>query len=231
MKPAFAIFGWILLGAIAAGGGTGFFLYESNKDRLDLISQKTQAEARSTQLITESQNLATEANKKLDHAAEEIKNAEDHIHALEAEHELITKAKPIGVVSATNRWPEHLSIPLGLSIHMPTAAKEIQNDTTALVLQNQYGNETIKPWLTIEPYDSSREIEWNARLENASPIIFLVQGHVLVGMRGTQKDGNQTGYVFRVQINASSTHLVWASTDRTFDGTDLEHALGTLTLR
>ena len=231
MKPAFAIFGWILLGAIAAGGGTGFFLYESNKDRLDLIRQKTQAEARSTQLITESQNLATEANKKLDRAAEEIKNAEDHIHALEAEQELIAKAKPIGVVSATNRWPEHLSIPLGLSIHMPTAAKEIQNDDTALVFQNQYGNETAKLWLTIEPYNSSRETEWNAHLEDPSPILFLVQGHVLAGTRGMQKDGNKTGYVFRVQMNASSTHLIWASTDRIFDGTDLEHALGTLTLR
>lgn len=231
MKSTYIIFGWILLGAVATGSGTGFFLYQANKDRAALIAQKMEAETKSNQLIAESQKLADEANHKLDQAAVEIKNAEDRVKALETEHELIGKATPLGKSSTASRWPEHLSVPLGLSIHMPSAAEEIQNDASALIFKNRYGNEAAEPWLVVEPYQESRESEWTARLQSASQIIYLVEGHLLIGVKGTLKDGGGTAYVFRVQMNASSTQVIWAGTDRSFDAADLENALGTLTLR
>jgi len=213
MKKVLTIIGWILIGAIAAGIGTGFFLYQSNTDRAKLVAATEEAKRRSEELAQGSKKLAEEANTKLNTASEEIRSAQELIRQYDEEHALLAKADPLVRTRTSANWKEWINIPLGYTIRLPATF-------------GNAGNELLFDfdWLRIQPYDAGRESLWHAQASSTGDVVYFVDGHLLVGTRGNT-------WILRDQSGASSTMLIWAEPKNIQDERILLEALATLTFR
>lgn len=205
------IFAWILLGGMATGLGTGFFLYQANVERGQLAVQAEEAKRQAESLSNQSKTLADEANAKLNQASAEVKRAQDLVKQYEQERKMIEEAEILSPSSRARTWKEHLNIPLGITLRIPNSAKELTNDTNFVSVPTQSaGFADPEPWLKIEPYSAERERLLLASVSGTREALFFSSGKLYAGVRGSFD--KQTGYVLRVQAAASSTHLIWART-------------------
>lgn len=232
MRPAASILGWISVGAIAAGLGTGAFLYKANLDRDALAREKDAALAHADELIRANELLADQANDRLDRASEEVRAAEARIKALETERALIAEAKPLSRTGSSARWPEYVNFPLGISLRLPTTARDWENSTTTFIAgARQIVNEGVDPWLVIRGYRPELEQEWNARLLNGVPVTYMANGRLFTGLKGRLREGGPTAMSLRLQANASSTHAFWIVTGTGLSEANALEALATVGLR
>ncbi len=205
------IFAWILLGGMATGLGTGFFLYQANVERGQLSVQAAEAKRQAEDLASQSKTLADEANAKLDQASAEVKRAQDLVKRYEEERRMIERAEILSPTSRARTWKEYLNIALGITLRIPNTAKEQINGSIFTSVPTQYSSfSDPEPWLRIEPYSPEREKVLLASVTGTREALFFSSGKLYAGVRGTME--KQTGYVLRVQSAASSTHLIWMQT-------------------
>ncbi|MCC6563806.1 hypothetical protein IT087_02855, partial [Candidatus Uhrbacteria bacterium] len=76
MRRALNAIALIVLGAIAAGIGAGFFLYQANADRTALIVKAEEARLIADEAARSGRSVTDEANRKLDAASQEIAKAQ-----------------------------------------------------------------------------------------------------------------------------------------------------------
>lgn len=226
-RSALAVFGYILIGALATGAGTGFFLYQANSDRAVLAEKKIQAERQAEELLEASQRIADEANQKLEEASEEVAKTRARLQALETEQRMIKDATILTGAAATRSWKEVLNIPMGVSVRVPTRGDEIKNDAQMLTV----GDGASEAWLEVRPWTESGWQEFLNRVENPKETYYLVSGRLLVARRGKLPGTDEDAYAVRVQTAGTSTHVIWAKEDRGFDADDILNALSSLTFR
>ncbi len=227
-RSALAILGYILIGAIATGAGTGFFLYRSNADRAELMESKVQAELQAEELLAASQEIAEEANQKLEEASEEVAKTRERLQRLEEERRMINQATPLARSTRTQYWKEVLSLPLGVTVRVPKIGEELRNDEQALIVGTEQAEQ---PWIEVKPYSVETEEMLKRRLVDANEVYFLVSGQLLVGTKGKLIDTNEEGYAIRVQSSGTSTVLIWAKEDAGFKSSDIIDTFSSLTFR
>jgi hypothetical protein len=211
MSRTMNIFAWILLGGMATGLGTGFFLYQANVERQMLSVQAAEAKRQAEDLASQSKTLADEANSKLYEASAEVKRAQDLVKRYEEERRMIERAEILSPTSRSRTWKEYLNIVLGMSLRIPNTAKEQINGSVFTSVPTQSSSfSDPAPWLRIEQYTPEREKVLLTSATGTREALFFSSGKLYAGVRGTM--GNQTGYVLRVQSAASSTHLIWMQT-------------------
>lgn len=213
MSRPLSVIGYILLGALAAGIGTGFFLYKSNSDRASLVAASESARQRSEELAAASRKLADEANAKLDHASAEVRNAQELIKKYDEERVLLSKATPLSRTKLSANWKEWINIPLGYTLRLPVGTGNAGNERFF-----DFG------WMKIEPYDADREALLRSQSSSTSEVVYFVDGHLLVGTRGQN-------WVIRDQIGASSTMLLWANPGSAQGEKTLLESLSSFTFR
>lgn len=224
------IFAWILLGGMATGLGTGFFLYQANLERKMLSIQAAEAKRQAEDLARQSKTLADEANTKLDQASAEVKRAQELVKRYEEERRMIEQAEVLSPTSRARTWKEYLNIPLGITLRLPNAAKEQLNDSTFTSIPTQSaGFADPEPWLRIEPYSADREKLLLASASGTSEARFFSSGKLYAGVRGTME--KQTGYILRVQSAASSTHMIWMRAAPGIREADLLDVIASFTFR
>jgi hypothetical protein len=206
MSRAVNAIGLILLGALAAGGGAAFFLYQANTDRLALITKAEESRLIADEATRSGRTVTDEANRKLDAASEEIAKAQTRIRALEDERVWFAKATTLTTSRTATTWKEWISFTLGVTVKLPAYATSVEMNDTSL----------NAGWLVIKPYTNE-----NIPAETA----YLVKGHLLIGTK------TETAWMFRVQSSANITHVVYVyPTPRITEKTILD-ALSTLTFR
>jgi hypothetical protein len=227
MKPALTVFGYILIGAAAAGIGTGFFLIEANQDRAMLVQQKQDAERQAAELLAASNRLAEEANQKIQEAGDEVMKTRERLRKLEEEQAMIRRAAPLARSSRTQYWEEILHLPLGFTVRVPRTAVEISHVTSSLVVGKQGGAE---PWTELRAWDEKSEADFGVRLQNTEELYYLVSGQLVAGKKGSASDGEE-GYLFRVQSGGTSTLLIWAKESTGFGEREIIDMISSLTFR
>lgn len=231
MKQVWAVFGWILVGALAAILGIGFFFYKANVDRTALAAQSESARQKVEEALASAKSLAEEANAKLAQASKEIAAAEARVKGLEEETRLIAQAKTLTLSATARRWPEYLSLPQGIGLRLPVSAREYENSAKAFLAGPKFTANSGGPWIEIRPHTSTRESELNLRFKDSTQVLYLVNGRLIVGRKGTLNDGAGTAFALRVQTNASSTHLIWGRTGTGMTEMNLQDVFASLTFR
>ncbi len=206
MPRAVNAIGLILLGALAAGGGAAFFLYQANTDRLALIAKAEESRLIADEAARSGRTVTDEANRKLDAAAQEIAKAQARIRALEEERAWLAKATTLTTSRTALNWKEWINFTLGITVKLPATVTEPKN--------NELGFDA--GWLVIKPYKN--EI---IPLETA----YLVKGRLLVGTK------TDTSWMFRVQSSANITHVVYVYPNPRVTEKTVLDALSTLTFR
>lgn len=228
MKPALTVFGYILIGAAAAGVGTGFFLIQANHDRAALVEQKQQAERQAEELLAASRRIADEANQKIEEASAEVEKTRERIKALEDEQAMIKEATPLTRAARTQYWNEILHLSLGFSVRVPRTAVEFSHVTSSLVVgPKQAGAE---PWMETYAWSQEEESSLDARLQDPKAFFYLVSGRLVAGKKGNLADGGK-GYVLRVQSGGTPTLLIWAKEASGFGEREITDMISSLTFR
>ncbi len=207
MGRATQAIGFLLIGATAAAGGTGFFLYRANVDRAALVQQSDDARAKADEAARASRALADEANRKLEAASQEVSKAQERIRVMEDEARLLAMATPLIRPKYVSMWKEWVSVPLGFSVRLPPTAGDPQFATSTFA----------SDWLSIMKYDPEAV--------TSTESVYLVQGHLLAGVR------TPTSWRFRVQSNGTSTLTVIAYPNQGANERTILDALSTLTFR
>lgn len=205
----------ILIGALAAGAGVYSFLYKANQDRERLASVALQAQEQSQTAIAQSAQTIEEANGKLAAANAEMSQAQLAIKKLQEERALILSATPLSAPSAKTlkTWKEALDIVLGVSLKFPPTSHVETNDEALLSLgrgATTSSDEASVKWLSITPYTQVSETQLLADLASSTPVTYLVDGHVLVGVEGSLENSTDNVFVLRAEAQGTSTHLIWA---------------------
>lgn len=229
MRQALTILGYILIGAAAAGFGTGFFLYRANADRSALVESKQKAEQQAEELMAASKKLADEANQKLEEASEEVAETRERLQALEAEQRMIKEATPLSRAPRTQYWNEMLNLPLGVTVRVPRLGEEIRNNEQGLIVTSRYNEND--PWIEVHPWKEDIETRLNDRLENPVDVQYLVSGRLFVGKRGTLPDSSQEAYALRVQSGGTSTMMIWAKEGSGFSSDEIIDTFSSFTFR
>ena len=230
MRPALGIIGWILLGALATGLGTGFFLYQANMDRASLVAEREEVERKSNALIEDAERLSIEANQKLDQASKDVAEAEARVDALEEEHALMGEAVVLSTSSATRRWNGYLNVDLGVGLKLPPTAREYEN-TSGMFLAGPLLRTTssTEPWVEIHSYSAPFELAWNDRLLEPRTVAYVVGGRLIAGKKGLLPNATGSAYVLRVQENARKSHLIWGRTGSGLTDAAFSDVLASLT--
>jgi len=227
-RSIFTVLGYIFIGALATGLGTGFFLYRSNADRAALMESKAQAELQAEQLLTSSQELAEEANQKLEVASDEVAQTRERVQRLEEERDMIKAAIPLTKSSKIQYWKELISLPLGITLRVPNSGDVLQNDESAFVIGSK---RTKAPWVNVTPYSQVAEMKLKEQLTDPTDVFFLVSGQLLAGVKGKVVDTNEQGYALRLQSSGTSTLLIWAKESSGFKASDIMDVFSSLTFR
>ena len=228
MKQSFAIFSYILIGAAAAGVGIGFFLFQANQDRAELVAQKIEAEKQAEELLAASNRIAEEANQKIEQASDEVNKTRERLKILEEEQAMIKKADILTRASRTQYWEEILHLPLGFTVRIPRTSEEITNVTSTLVVGPRRNYE--EPWVELNEWSQDKEQELTARLKDPKELLYLVDGQLIVGQKGILDDG-ANAFVFRVQSGGASTLVIWVKEDSGFDDDDVIDMISSFTFR
>ncbi|MDO8583834.1 MAG: hypothetical protein Q7R83_01505 [bacterium] len=226
MSKGLSIASWILVGALAAGIGTGYFLFQANADRTALHAQTAEAERAAQKAKAESDRLAKEANAKLSAAAAEVASAQATVGRLRLERELMAKATsiPIPAPSVLKSWTTAISIPLGISFRFPSpffatsTGREMTLNTQAM------------SWLSLQPYNTYKESAWLSQLKKPEPVTYAAGGQLFTGQKGLMTDAG-TVYVLHTLSNGSSSLLVWAKPENIVNEKRLFEILSTISTR
>lgn len=207
MGRATQAIGFLLIGATAAAGGTGFFLYRANVDRAVLVQRSEDARAKADEAARASQLIADEANRKLEAASQEVSKAQERIRVMEDEARLLAMATPLTRPKSVATWKEWVSVPLGFSVRLPPTAEDPVFATTTFASN----------WLSVMRFDPE--------VVTSTEAVYLVQGHLLAGVR------TPTSWRFRVQSNGTSTLTIIAYPNQGASNQMMLDALSTLTFR
>jgi hypothetical protein len=206
MPRAVNAIGLILLGALAAGSGAAFFLYQANADRTALIAKAEEARLIADEAARSGRNVTDEANRKLDAASQEIAKAQARIRALEEERSWLAKATTLITSRTATNWKEWINFTLGVTVKLPATVTEPKSDESGF----------DAGWLVVKPYKNENiPTDW----------AYVVKGHLLLGTK------TDTSWIFRVQSNANITHIVYVYPNPRVTERTILDALSTLTFR
>lgn len=197
---------YLLLGAVAAGGGAGFFLYQANNDRSALIAKAQEAQRKAEEVATNGKIVTDEANRKLQEAAEEVAKAQARVRALEEEREWFAKAQILTPPRTVSTWKEWLNYTHGFTVKLPLNVTAVKNNASGL----------DAGWIAIKPYTNE-----TVALETA----YAVNGWLLVGSK------SETSWIFRVQTAGTIAHVVHVYPNPRVSEQTILNALSTLTFR
>lgn len=197
---------FLFIGAMAAGGGAAYFLYQANIDRTALIAQAEDAKRKAEEVAQSGRTVTDEANRKLEEAAIEIEKAKERVRVLEEERAWFAKAERLVAPRTVSTWKEWLNYSHGFSVKLPSNVSDVKNNANGLE----------SPWLAIKPYNDEP-----IRAE----VAYVVDNRLLVGSK------DESGWILRVQSGGIVTHLVTLyPTPRVTEKTMMD-ALATLTFR
>lgn len=224
MKRASGIIIGILLGALATGIGVGSFLKKANDDREQLAAQLAATSKQATDARRQSQQAIEDANAKLNTASVEVAKAQNLIKSLAEERDLMAAALPLAPPSAAliRGWSDVVALGLGVSLKIPNDSEVSSNDAKALTIVQK--NATVGEdwrWFSLSPYDARLEQELTTALATSTPVAYAVNGHLLLGMRGSLPGKKTQIFVLRIRSLGQITHLLWLK----------EHATVLATLR
>ena len=231
MRRPFAVLLWILIGGISTGLSVGFFLYRSNLDRAELVLELSEAHAQAEAAIQSSENVAADANKKI--ADAEIAMAKLRKQLDEAKYEslLIASAVPLLPLPARSLrgWHEQRSVPLGIAIKTPPDIKsQTSDDAVVLGPASLNDKHAMDQRMAVTRYRNDTEKDLIARLHQATPIVFTINGYRLEGAKGKFADLTGEVVVLRAQSGERGTHLIWARVDEIFTERRMLDILSTL---
>lgn len=209
MRRATTILIGILLGALAAGLGVGFFLKKANRDREELAAQ---VEATVREANEARQTAIADANRKLQAANAEVGKAQAIIKGLQEERELLLKAVPLAQPSGRSLkgWNDVVALDLGVAMKYPENSGVETNDEQALTLvKTSAGSSGDGRWFSLIPYDGDLEQELLSSLATSTPLSYIVNGRILTGVKGSLADQSGTIFVLRVRYGGQTTHLMW----------------------
>lgn len=206
MRKTLNTIGLILLGALAAGSGAAFFLYQANADRTALIAKAEEARLKADEVARSGKAVTDEANRKLDAASQEITKAQARIKALEEERFWMAKAQTLTTSRFAANWKEWLNFSLGFTVRLPLNITDPKNDDTGF----------DAGWFVIRKYRDE-----TIPLETA----YVVKDRLLVGNK------TETSWIFRVQSSAKITHLIYIYPNPRVTERTILDALSTLTFR
>lgn len=212
MRRATSIIIGIFLGALAAGVGVGFFLYQANHDRRRMAQELETTIEQAKLTREESERAILTANQKLLAADAEVSKAQNLIQLLEEEREFLAQAKVLGQPPnwATKGWQEVVSLEQGISLKVPTGNMVETNDQFSLTVSQSLNSYYQDPrWLSLTPYDAKTENELTLALATSTPIAFLVGDKFLTGRQGTLAGSGKKIYILKIRDGAESTHLLW----------------------
>lgn len=221
MRRAYSVILGILLGALAAGVSIGVFLKLANDDRAKLAEQLSSTIETAKASRQENLLAIQEANNKLTQASLEVTKAQQLIATLQQERTLLASATPLTTPNprSTRDWKDAVAIPLGVSIKYPSDSTVLQNSAQELTLAKASASEDAR-WFSMFPYSDRLEAELRNAFTSSTPVSYIVQGHLLTGLKGTLVGQKGTVYVLRVQSNGVTSHLLWLR-DLTAAGTAL----------
>ena len=211
MKRSMAIFLWILLGALASGLAIGFFLHRANTDRERLVMEIDKAKQQAEETMNANRKLVAEADQKLSGASAEVDHAQELIKQYELERDLLLHATRLDkpTPNQLRSWKTFLSLPLGISLQTPPGSYATSNEALVSVrIDDSIAGGS--DWLDITLYDRAYEVSRAQELVDAtSTLTYLVDGHLLSGVRGRIRDTAVFGSVLRVMAHGTTTHLLW----------------------
>lgn len=197
---------FLLLGAIAAGGGAGFFLYQANADRSALIAKAQEAQRKAEEVAINGKAVTDEANRKLEQAAEEVAKAQARVRALEEERRWFANAQILTPPRTVSTWKEWLNYTHGFTVKLPLNVTDVKNNANGL----------DAGWIAIKPYTNETI---------ATETAYAVNGWLLVGAK------SETSWVFRVQTGGTIAHVVYVYPNPRLSEQTILNALSTLTFR
>ncbi|MFA5935649.1 MAG: hypothetical protein WC787_02245 [Patescibacteria group bacterium] len=208
MRRATTILLGILLGAIAAGLGIGFFLKMANDDRARLAEQVQETVRAATKAREENSQAIQDANIKLNASNQEVAKAQAMIKALQEERDLLAHAETLPVPSAktVRGWSDTINVGLGVSIKLPPDATVSANSARELGVTR--GDDDAL-WLSVTPYLEKNDREYRSSLATSTAVSYLANSRLLTGYVGERFGYNEALLVLRAQQSGTSTHLVW----------------------
>lgn len=232
MRRATTILIGILLGALATGLGVGLVLKKANDDRERLAAQVEETVREANAARDENRRAIEDANKKLQASNVEVSKAQQLIKALEEERLLLAEATPLTDPSprAVRGWNEAVAVDLGVSLKQPQDSMVQTNDSKTLTLAKAETVGDADPrWFSLTPYEERLEQELIGSLSTSTPVSYLVDGHILIGAKGTLPGRKEPIMVLRVRYGGQITHLIWVKDpSRAGDGVSLMNALASL---
>lgn len=233
MRRSIAVLFWILLGALAAGGTTGYFLHRANVDRRQLSEQTDQLRQELDAIKQQNEALTIEANTKITNASTHVDTAQQTVAALQEENRLLKLAQHLEepTVYQLKSWDENICIPLGVTLKLPPGSRVISNGTVLSVGTDVVRGTFPDAWLSITPYDQTRETTLLSGLQNAEPVTYFVGGRIATGQRGIIDAEGHIGFVMKAQTDANVTHLIWARGIGNVTEKQILETLATVTFR
>lgn len=225
-----SVFFFILIGALAAGGSTGFFLYQANLDRaqqilrLDALTQQLEFAKQ------EQEHLTDETNDKIAGYTKTIQLAEQRMQTCEAQQQMrIVRATPLAKPNARilKNWKSWIGFGIGAGLRIPPGSTSVEGFNTVTLQTVSRGSSSTQPWLKIQRLDPSEEAVLMEGLKEPETVSYVAQGASMVGVHG-RTTGNGSAFVLRVGSSQTPTHLVWAQTAPSITESRILEVLATL---
>jgi len=231
MRRTFAVLGWILLGALAAGSSLGYYLYLANTDREWLSLRVSALQEQQQQAEQEKEKLSDQLNRKSDTVKLEEARLGSLLQACEERTSRLVQAVPLAKPDgrALRDWKNALSVALGVSLKLPPGVQTQERDRDWEALTVNRGASST--WLAITPYDMLREQELAQDLVETEAVSYTVNGTLLSGIRGRDPNSRATTYLLRAGADRTPTHLVWAQTNDRVNATQVLDTLATLAFK
>lgn len=214
MRRATSIIIGILLGALAAAIGVGFFLKRANDDRAALAERAAQTVKEANKSREQSAQAILAANQKLETADGEVSKAQQIIKNLREENQLLQTATvlPPPTSRATSGWQDVVSLDQGLTLKIPAPNTVETNDASALSIYDPLRQDLPQTWLSFIPYQAKTERSLLGSLSNTSSVALVVDGQLLTGVQGTRFLEDGPVYVLQVHHQGEISHLIWMRT-------------------
>jgi archaellum component FlaF (FlaF/FlaG flagellin family) len=209
MKKLWSVLLSILLGAFVVGIGTGYFLYLANKDRQALAQEANQAKLEAQQALSNSQAAIEEANLKLAKANEQVTNAQQALEALRTEQALLKSAEPLlkPPSKTLDGWSSAISTPFGISILYPPGSDVISDNEKIFAIANSTVSSTS--WIKIIPFSEVVHNGLSVNITSSTQISYFIDGKLVAGIVGTDKNSNTETALLKIYENGSSTQSIW----------------------
>lgn len=212
MRKSFSVVLWILIGGLASGLGVGYFLRQANNDRARLLLETRLATEEANASKALSERIAKEANQKITNATEEVARAQELVTQYERERKLLTKAVTLSPLSRyqAKTWPSFMDLSLGVRAQYPTEFTVTSTEDGIFFTETLPAGES-DTWLTLTPYDISRESSSIEALQSTSTVAYLSADGFFVGTRGSYPENGGTVYVLRSHTAPGRMpFLIWA---------------------